>query len=292
MEKKKRFWENGEVQYLKDHYMIESYSNIAKRLGRTKTAVKKKCESLELTKRNQQAKVGDVINGWKIIEIYDRFTGKQNIKCARVESTINNNKAEYRLTKLTQGQVGWPDRRRPDVSRKNTVHNLTNSRLYSIYNGMKRRCYNKNQPSYKNYGGRGIKICDEWLSNFKTFYDWAMSNGYDDTLSIDRRDIDGNYCPENCEWSTIYKQANNKTTNCKVVAWDETKTLSEWTLDKRCVTTASSIKYRIDNGWKPEIAISTPGNKIKDSFRKYKQLYLFIKSKYPHIIEEFLDQNK
>lgn len=81
-------------------------------------------------------------------------------------------------------------------------HGRTNSRLYNIWLGMKARCFNKNSPKYSRYGGRGIKVCDEWHS-FKRFYEWAVANGYSDNLSIDRINVDGDYCPENCQWLTI-----------------------------------------------------------------------------------------
>ena len=93
-------------------------------------------------------------------------------------------------------------------------HGLRSTRLYRIWCGMKSRCHNPNAPKYHLYGGRGIKVCDEWFSNFLAFYDWANLNGYSDDLSIDRIDCDGNYEPCNCRWATITEQNRNRR-SCK-----------------------------------------------------------------------------
>ena len=90
-----------------------------------------------------------------------------------------------------------------------TTHGLSNSRIYKIFSNMKKRCYNKNNQDYKHYGGRGITICEEWKSDFMNFYNWAMVNGYDECLSIDRIDVNGNYEPNNCRWITMEEQHYN-----------------------------------------------------------------------------------
>ena len=89
------------------------------------------------------------------------------------------------------------------------THGDTNTRLYNIWKGIKDRVLNPKDKQYNDYGGRGITICEEWL-DIQNFYDWAMKNEYSDELSIDRIDNDGNYCPENCRWTTRTIQARNQ----------------------------------------------------------------------------------
>ena len=96
------------------------------------------------------------------------------------------------------------------VTLRNITHGKSYTRLYNIWSNMKARCCNPNNPDFKRwYGVRGITICDEWKNDFQAFYDWSMSHGYDDSLSIDRIDNDGNYEPDNCRWTTSKEQAHN-----------------------------------------------------------------------------------
>lgn len=107
-------------------------------------------------------------------------------------------------------------------------HGMTNTRLYKIYSKIKERCYYEKYPEYYLYGGRGIKMCDEWKEDFMNFYNWSMSYGYNDKLSIDRKDCNGNYEPSNCRWADDITQANNKRNNIKLTYNGETHTLPEW----------------------------------------------------------------
>ena len=100
--------------------------------------------------------------------------------------------------------------RKQYVSDKNTTHNLRYTKLYRIWLGMKARCYCKSQKGYKYYGGKGIKVCEDWKNDFLKFYNWAIQNGYSDSLTIDRIDSDKNYEPSNCRWATYYEQEHNK----------------------------------------------------------------------------------
>lgn len=111
-----------------------------------------------------------------------------------------------------------------------TIHGcgFDDNRLYRIWKHMKERCSNPNVKCYKRYGGKGVKVCDEWLHDFKAFYDWAMANGYSEDLTLDRIDYNGSYSPENCRWATYKQQANNTSRNLVYEYDGRVMTLSQW----------------------------------------------------------------
>jgi hypothetical protein len=101
--------------------------------------------------------------------------------------------------------------------RKYKKHGLTpkghHNKLCNVWASIKNRCYNQKAPRYRDYGGRGITVCDEWRASFQLFYEWAMNNGYREGLSIDRENNDKGYDPSNCRWATAKAQANNRRNN-------------------------------------------------------------------------------
>lgn len=140
---------------------------------------------------------------------------------------------------------------------KNVKHGMKNTRLYGIWCGMKSRCYSKSNPSYDRYGGRGILMCQEWMKDFMTFYNWALSNGYSDNLSIDRIDVNGDYTPENCHWATAQEQSDNKRCNILITLGGETLDLQQW-CDKIGIK-RSTVNTRVKMcGWGYERALTTP----------------------------------
>ena len=134
-----------------------------------------------------------------------------------------------------------------------STHRKKNTRLYEIWRGMKKRCGLDTLHNYDAYGGRGITICDEWKNDFMSFYTWAMENGYQEHLTLDRKDNNGNYEPSNCKWSTVEEQANNRRSNRLITANGETHTIAEWA--RITGLTRRKIIYRIEKGLSPEKAL-------------------------------------
>lgn len=142
------------------------------------------------------------------------------------------------------------------TSKRRRIHGLGRTRICVMWRDMIRRCTNPKVRSYKNYGSRGITVCDEWKNNFLSFYNWAMKNGYDDSLTIDRINTNKGYSPENCRFVSIREQENNKRTNHYVEYSGEKKSIADWSRELKISYVV--LLSRINRGWETERAFFEP----------------------------------
>lgn len=147
--------------------------------------------------------------------------------------------------------------RKEMLRQRKTTHGKTHTRLYNIWSGMKRRCINSNDKRYEDYGGRGITVCDEWKDDFQAFHDWAMENGYEEHLTIDRINNDGNYEPSNCRWATYQQQNKNYSRNRLITFEGRTQTVEQWAKEKDIAYSALYQRLFIYK-WEIEEAFSKP----------------------------------
>ncbi|WP_294662502.1 hypothetical protein [uncultured Ruminococcus sp.] len=140
------------------------------------------------------------------------------------------------------------------LAEKNAKHGMYDTRIYHIWQHMKQRC-SPSCPKHEidNYYGRGIKVCDDWANSFPTFYDWAISHGYSDDLSIDRIDSNGNYEPDNCRWATNKEQANNKRITKYITYNGETLPLSVWA--EKIGISRNTVDSRLRRGYTEKEAL-------------------------------------
>lgn len=124
-------------------------------------------------------------------------------------------------------------------------HGMTRTRIYRCWENMLQRCYSPKNAEYKNYGERGIFVCEDW-HYFKKFYAWATANGYRDDLTIDRIDVNKGYCPENCRWADSYTQARNRTDNVFITINGKTMIQEDWSKELN-VSTVTLRKWRKKN---------------------------------------------
>jgi len=276
-----RTWTEEEIQILINLHQDMKCSDIAKILNRSIRSVQHKFGELSLKKR--RAQIGDIVKGWKIIDIYYQQTSQQKVAIAKVKSTLGDEtEKEIRLTKLTLEQVGWPDTRRPDLVKRNQTHGESNTRLYRIWSGMLSRSLNEKVKTkyYKN-----VTVCKDWII-FENFRDWANQNGYSDELSLDRIDFDGSYYPDNCRWANRATQIENRrcSEDIQITAFGETKSIYQWRQDDRCKASYGALKYRIKAGWDHEKALT------KESERNQRLgAENWLKLNYPDIHKEWKD---
>lgn len=142
-----------------------------------------------------------------------------------------------------------------------TTHGLIkdNYKLYKVWIGMKQRCYNSKCSSYKNYGQRGIKLCENWVHSFENFHSWSLANGYSEGLTIERENVNGNYEASNCSWIVKERQSANRRNSIFITFNGLTKTSSEWSEITGIPTIV--LTQRIRRGWSSNKTITTKINK-------------------------------
>jgi len=137
-----------------------------------------------------------------------------------------------------------------------TTHGMSNTKLYTMWQNMKERCCKPNRKDSKHYYDKGITVCDEWLNSAKAFIDWALSNGYQEGLSIDRIENDKNYCPDNCRFIPLARQKSNTSQNHFITINGETNTVADWA--RFYQISAKVIRRRLQLGWSPQDAVLRP----------------------------------
>lgn len=202
---------------------------------------------------------GRTFSNWTVIKYVGNEKWECKCKCGAIKHVKRNSLVLGKSTQCTECS-------HKARAKKRVTHGDSYSKLYKVYHSMHDRCENKNAEQYKNYGSRGIKVCDEWSgeNGYVNFREWAYANGYNETAprgncSIDRIDVNGHYEPSNCKWSNSKEQANNMRRNIKVNYNGETKTIAEWA--EETGKAYASLSYRIKAGWDAKEAIELPSNK-------------------------------
>lgn len=250
-----RLWTKEEDDYIIEYYSKLEYPVIAKILNRTISSVTHRVKKFGLKKDNGRPKVGEKYNYLTIISLEIR--GLQRLRKCYAICLCDCGKRITTIAKhLKTGNTKSCGCMMSELVRQGKIkHGAGYTRLYKIWKGMRSRCFNPNNKHYQYYGGRNITIVDEW-QNFTNFQNWSLSNGYEDNLSIDRINVNGDYEPNNCRFITMAEQSKNKRNTIMITAFGETKCCADWSKDKRCTISYVSLKDRIKSGMNPEDAIT------------------------------------
>lgn len=221
------------VDFIKNNYSTVQYKDISKMYNVSENTVYRICRKLNLPKKVVYNSTEDINDIRRLCE--------KGLSHKEISNILNK-----------------PRRLISYICHKHNIHNdfyhgYSRNSLYKVLAAVLKRCKDKNNLDY---GGRGITVCKRW-KRIKNFYEWAISSGYVEGLTIDRINNDGNYScgqcseciqknwPMNCKWSTYKEQARNRRSNVFIFAWKENKTISEWVEDSRCKVTAATLSYRL-----------------------------------------------
>lgn len=223
----------------------------------TEQDIRNAARKRRVTPAEENLAIGSVYGRWTVEEItvVEKVTILRETHCVcRCQCGFSAIVSLHNLSAQKSTQCKACSNRAKAEARR--THDGRGSRLYRIWKGMKARCSPADPTG--NYYDRGIRVCNAWASSFLTFRVWALANGYQEHLTIDRwPDQNGNYEPGNCRWATQLQQSRNLRTNHRVTAFGETKTASEWAEDARCFVTPGRLTKRLRSGWQAEKAITT-----------------------------------
>lgn len=207
-------------EFIKSTYKILTHKEIANFLNKSRVSISERCCHLGLKKRSVKwYSQEEILQFRDLHSVNDRLMFAKQLGVSYLSLCSKMNRCGYPLCNLC-------------------------TRLKSMID----RCYNKCSDAYKYYGDRGISICDEWLNDDRNFVEWSINSGYNESLSIDRIDNNGPYSPENCRWATPKQQGNNRRDNHLLIAFGETKTLSQWIDDEKCNVSYKTLSYRVNAG--------------------------------------------
>lgn len=199
--------------------------------------------------KRKSKKIGNTYGQFLLLDTYhekDTIWVVRCIKCGKVQEKARHS-IEQQTTECVE--CGKP------IKHRNTTGHY-NERIRHIYTTMLQRTSNPKKEGYERYGGRGIKVCEEWQDDFQNFYSWAMANGYTDKLTIDRIDVNGDYCPENCRWVDAKTQMNNRRSNKVFTIGGKTKTVAQWA--EQYGIDRYTVYNRLRLGWSIERALTEP----------------------------------
>lgn len=243
-------------EFLKHHKNSKSKKKEIKKTTKIKIKKERKPQN-----SNFQAKYNDIIGKRfgrliviKYLEMEERIKKKECwlCKCDCGNYTTSSYSSLKNGSKKSCGCLALENSKRP---RK---HGMAKTRIWNIYQNMVRRCNNENEPAYKNYGGRGISVCDEWTGDdgMKRFFEWSFENGYRDDLEIDRINVDGNYEPSNCRWATSKQQNRNRRDNIQIEYKGKIQTLPDWCDELGLEYNMIYLRYK--RGWDVERMFTQP----------------------------------
>lgn len=212
---------------------------------------------MKVYENNGAIAIGDEIGRWTVVDLkrlVDVRGRKRKYAICKCECGRKRNVLLYHLRNRATQSCGCLVREKHTTHGESSSRNKKETAEHSTWSGMIARCTNENSPGYNNYGGRGIHVCDRWLS-YENFLE-DMGRRPSPRHSIDRIDNDKGYSPDNCRWATQKEQCRNKRTNRLITANGETKTLAEWAEITGLRT--GTISERLRHGWSPESAVLEP----------------------------------